>query len=180
MIAILMLLQGVSALPDPLAAGWEAKATCELLRENDEMRAFKCTFPPGVGHERHYHPPHFGYILEGGKMQITDDAGMRVQETPAGASGWSDGVARSVECRGYDDRLCDRRTENWEAAMIVSQYMLKAVLAAACIAALAVTGGCATVSSPAEAACAAGEEAVRVGPRGKGDAPRYVCRTASE
>ena len=23
------------------------------------------TLPPGVGHEMHYHPPHFGYVLPG-------------------------------------------------------------------------------------------------------------------
>lgn len=80
------------ALPDPLEAGWEGEKVCELLQETDKVRALKCTFPPGVGHERHYHAPHFGYILEGGTMRIKDANGTREQETPAGASWVSDGV----------------------------------------------------------------------------------------
>ena len=79
-------------LPDPLEAGWQGEKVCEKLLENDRVRTLRCTFPPGVGHEKHFHPPHWGYILEGGKMQITDEKGMREQETPAGASWWSDGV----------------------------------------------------------------------------------------
>ena len=68
------------------------KKVCEPLFENEEMRAARCTFPPGVGHEKHYHPPHWGYIVEGGVMQIIDKDGTREQKTPAGASWWSDGV----------------------------------------------------------------------------------------
>jgi len=88
----LLLAAEAADLPDPLAAGWEGEAVCELLRENEDVRALRCTFPPGVGHERHYHPPHFGYILESGVMRITDADGTREQETPAGATWWSDGV----------------------------------------------------------------------------------------
>lgn len=80
------------ALPTPLEAGWKGAPVCELLFENDDMRTARCTFPPGVGHDRHYHPPHFGYIIEGGVMQITDKDGTREQPTPTGATWWSDGV----------------------------------------------------------------------------------------
>ena len=80
-------------LPHALDAGWQGEKTCELLFENDQMRALRCAFAPGVGHERHYHPAHWGYIVEGGVMQITDETGTREQETPAGAAWWSDGVA---------------------------------------------------------------------------------------
>ncbi len=82
----------VDAIPYAIDAGWEGKKVCELLFENEEMRAARCTFPSGVGHERHYHPPHWGYIIEGGVMQITDKDGTREQETPSGGSWWSDGV----------------------------------------------------------------------------------------
>jgi len=92
MIVAALLLVQAPALPDPLEAGWEGEAVCERLHENAFSRALRCTFPPGVGHERHYHPPHFGYIVEGGVMRITDEAGVREQETPAGESWWSDGV----------------------------------------------------------------------------------------
>jgi len=81
------------SLPDPLEAGWEGEKVCELLRETDEMRALRCTFPPGVGHERHFHEPHFGYILEGSKMRITDADGSQTRDLNAGASWWSDGTA---------------------------------------------------------------------------------------
>lgn len=81
-----------NALPDPLEAGWNGEKVCELLQETDEMRALRCKFPPGVGHERHYHAPHFGYILQGGTMRITDANGTREQPTPDGASWWRPGV----------------------------------------------------------------------------------------
>ncbi|MEO0696551.1 MAG: cupin domain-containing protein [Pseudomonadota bacterium] len=86
-----ILLAGQS-LPHAADAGWKGEETCELLQDNDYVRAFKCTFKPGQGHERHYHNAHFGYILEGGKMEITDEGGTREQETPAGVSWWSNGV----------------------------------------------------------------------------------------
>lgn len=81
-----------AALPDPLEAGWMGEKICEVLQENEKFRALKCTFAPGKGHERHYHAPHFGYILEGGKMRITDKTGTHDIETSAGASWKSDGI----------------------------------------------------------------------------------------
>ena len=57
------------------------------------MRALRCSFPPGVGHERHVHAPHFGYVLsDGAVMQITDDNGTRTTDpSTSGTSWWSDG-----------------------------------------------------------------------------------------
>jgi len=52
-------------LPMALCAGWQGERTCELLNEDEQVRVLRCTFPPGVGHEMHYHPPHFGYVLSG-------------------------------------------------------------------------------------------------------------------
>lgn len=80
------------SLPDPLAAGWNGEKVCALLQENENIRAFKCVFPPGVGHERHYHAPHFGYVVQGGRMRITDKDGTRDIETSDGSSWKSDGV----------------------------------------------------------------------------------------
>ncbi|GEM_PF-1032247 len=79
-------------LPHAVDAGWKGEKVCEPLFENEQLRAARCAFPPGVGHERHYHNAHWGYIVEGGVMQITDKDGTREQPTPAGASWWSDGV----------------------------------------------------------------------------------------
>jgi quercetin dioxygenase-like cupin family protein len=81
-----------STLPDPLAAGWKAEPVCEVLLENDSIRTLKCTFPPGVGHERHYHRPHFGYTLAGSTMRITDVNGIREVEVLTGSSFYSKGV----------------------------------------------------------------------------------------
>ncbi len=79
-------------LPDPLAAGWQGEPVCEKLHEDTRQRILRCTFPPGVGHERHYHAPHFGYVLAGGKMRIRDDDGEREVDLSADYSWTSDGV----------------------------------------------------------------------------------------
>jgi beta-alanine degradation protein BauB len=73
-------------LPDALAAGWKGQATCEKLEEYEQVRILRCTFPPGVGHERHTHARgDFGYVLSGGKMQVTDAKGTQVVEDKVGA-----------------------------------------------------------------------------------------------
>lgn len=82
-----------SELPDPLAAGWKGVPVCERLHEDSNQRVLRCTFGPGVGHERHYHAPHFGYAISGGRMRITDDSGTREVDLPSGSSFSSDGVA---------------------------------------------------------------------------------------
>lgn len=73
-------------LPDPLEAGWQGRKVCEVLEENAHLRVLKCTFPPGVGHEKHHHDRHFGYTLAGGKFIITDTTGTREVEIPTGYS----------------------------------------------------------------------------------------------
>ena len=80
-------------LPDPLAAGWNGAPVCELLHEDSKQRVLRCTFPPGVGHERHFHRPHFGYTIVGGRMRITDASGVREVDAVTGSSFSSDGVA---------------------------------------------------------------------------------------
>jgi quercetin dioxygenase-like cupin family protein len=80
-------------LPDPLAAGWRGAPVCERLREDEALRVLRCSFAPGVGHERHFHARHFGYALSGGRMRITDERGTREVEIAAGSSFASDGVA---------------------------------------------------------------------------------------
>ncbi|MBT8471069.1 MAG: cupin domain-containing protein [Marinicaulis sp.] len=79
-------------LPDPLEAGWEGEPVCEILQETEDLRALRCTFPPGVGHEKHFHGPHFGYIVEGGVMEIKDRTGKKTRTLKSGASWQSDGV----------------------------------------------------------------------------------------
>ncbi len=71
-------------LPDPLEAGWNNKVVCEVLEDNDKVRTLKCTFPPGVGHERHYHKSHYGYTLSGSTFRIKDTTGTREVTIPTG------------------------------------------------------------------------------------------------
>lgn len=78
-------------LPDPLAAGWNGEKVCELLHEDADQRALRCTFPPEVGHERHFHDKNFGYVLAGGRMRITDVSGTRDVDLVAGSSFASNG-----------------------------------------------------------------------------------------
>ncbi|MFK7833063.1 MAG: cupin domain-containing protein [Winogradskyella sp.] len=73
-------------LPDPLEAGWNGEAVCEVIEDNENLRVLKCTFAPNVGHEKHYHNPHFGYTLAGGKFRITDTTGTREVDVPTGYS----------------------------------------------------------------------------------------------
>ena len=75
-------------LPDPLEAGWEGKKVCEVLNETKKQRILKCTFPPNVGHQKHYHQPHFGYTLAGSTFQITDAKGTRTIPVTTGVT-WS-------------------------------------------------------------------------------------------
>lgn len=70
-----------------LCAGWQGERVCELLQEDTQVRVLRCTFPPGVGHEVHYHPPHFGYVLEGDStMRITTVQGVVDRPVRAGTS----------------------------------------------------------------------------------------------
>lgn len=73
-------------LPGPLEAGWQGERVCEVLHEDEAQRVLHCTFPPGVGHEKHQHLKHFGYALSGGTMRITDDKGTREVGLPTGSS----------------------------------------------------------------------------------------------
>jgi hypothetical protein len=80
-------------LPDPLAAGWGGRPVCEQLHDDARHRVLRCTFPPGVGHERHYHDAHFGYAIAGGRMRLTDAEGTREVDPATGSSYVSEGVA---------------------------------------------------------------------------------------
>lgn len=79
-------------LPDPLQAGWKNASVCELLEDNKKVRVLKCIFPPGVGHERHYHKAHFGYTLSGSTFRIKDTTGTREVEVPTGADFYNEGI----------------------------------------------------------------------------------------
>ncbi|MDZ4730403.1 MAG: amidohydrolase family protein [Xanthomonadales bacterium] len=77
-----------AGLPHAFDAGWKGMQTCQLLYETATVRVGQCIFPPGVGHEKHYHNAHFGYVLEGSTMLIHDSFGERTAITEAGTT-WS-------------------------------------------------------------------------------------------
>lgn len=93
MLVLLTACQPTPLLPDPLTAGWRGARVCEKLHENRYQRVLRCTFPPGVGHERHYHRPHTGYVIQGGRMRITDADGEREVAPVTGATFTSEGIA---------------------------------------------------------------------------------------
>jgi len=92
-ILLLTACAGQPSLPDPLAAGWQGSPVCEKLHEDADQRILRCSFPPGVGHERHFHPRHFGYAISGGRMRITDANGTRDVDLATGSSFSSTGVS---------------------------------------------------------------------------------------
>lgn len=81
-----------NGLPDPLQAGWNNESVCQVIEENETVRVLKCTFPPGVGHERHYHNPHFGYTLAGSTFRMKDTTGIREVEVLTGTDFYSEGT----------------------------------------------------------------------------------------
>jgi len=89
---ILISCKNKNNLPDPLKAGWKGRSVCEVLENNKELRVLKCTFKPGVGHEKHYHNPHFGYTISGSKFRITDIKGTREVDVPTGYSFSKDSI----------------------------------------------------------------------------------------
>ncbi len=94
-ILLLSLLYGCKTenkLPDPLEAGWNNQAVCEVLEDKPHLRVLRCTFPPGIGHEKHYHDPHFGFTLAGSKFRITDDKGTKEVDVPTGTTFSKDSV----------------------------------------------------------------------------------------
>lgn len=91
-LAVLVACTVRSTLPDPLRAGWNGAPVCEKLHEDSDQRILRCTFPPGVGHERHFHNRHFGYAIAGGRMKITDSNGSREVDLATGISFTSEGV----------------------------------------------------------------------------------------
>lgn len=79
-------------LPDPLQAGWNNTAVCEVMVDNEEMRVLKCTFAPGVGHDKHYHSSHYAYAISGSRFRIEDENGVREVDFPTGSNYYSEGV----------------------------------------------------------------------------------------
>lgn len=81
-----------SDLPDPLEAGWKGHKVCEVIEDNNQARILKCTFPPGVGHEKHRHQRHFGYTLAGSTFKMIEENGTRELVVPTGYHYYKGGI----------------------------------------------------------------------------------------
>lgn len=91
-VIVLVSCKNEKTLPDPLEAGWNNKAVCEVVEENEKLRVLQCSFAPGVGHEKHYHPAHFGYTIQGSTFKIKDTNGIREVKVPTGSSFYNDEI----------------------------------------------------------------------------------------
>ncbi len=87
-----MACENKTTLPDPLQAGWENQAVCKVVEDNPKIRVLKCTFPPGIGHERHYHASHFGYTIQGSTFRITDTTGIREVNVLTDTNFYNEGI----------------------------------------------------------------------------------------
>ena len=81
--------------PHPDAAGWQGETVREALHEDAELQIFRCAFPPGVSHKRHFHPRHFGYAVSRGQMRITSDSGTCEVTLKTGSYFFSGGIVWS-------------------------------------------------------------------------------------
>jgi quercetin dioxygenase-like cupin family protein len=97
-----LMAEETEGLPHAFDAGWHGLKTCELLYETAEVRVGQCEFPPGIGHEKHYHNPHFGYTLEGATLEVTDQDGVREAEMQTGMT-WSTDVITVHEAMNVGD-----------------------------------------------------------------------------
>ena len=70
--------------PDALSVEWQGRRPCEKLYEDAEIRAMRCTVPPGAAHVRHSHPGHLVYTVSGGKAKVQDDKGTREGQPQTG------------------------------------------------------------------------------------------------
>lgn len=71
---------------DTIEAGWKGEPVCVVLQEDENIRMITCTYPPGVGQDRHYHPSYMGYVLQGGTLKSTSASGTRESTSVAGRS----------------------------------------------------------------------------------------------
>jgi len=142
-------LRDTAVASDPLAAGWKGVPVCEKLHEDSDHRILRCSFPPGIGHERHFHDRHFGYALAGGRMRINDANGTREVDLATGSSFLKcrSRLARGAERRRYHGRVPDRRAE--VTTNPVSRVRVSATRELATGVGLAVLlAGCSTTSPP--------------------------------
>lgn len=93
----------IAPLPMAACAGWEGQRVCETLHEDGMIRVLRCTFAPNVGHEPHYHPPHFGYTLDGGTARTRAEGADDVTRPVASDGTWAMDVEHRHEALNVGD-----------------------------------------------------------------------------
>jgi quercetin dioxygenase-like cupin family protein len=84
-IALIASLGATIVAQDPIKV---APKMYKVLFENDRVRVMEVTFKPGEEIVPHSHPDHYVYVVQGGKLQITNDAGKTDAELKAGDVMW--------------------------------------------------------------------------------------------
>ena len=92
LIMILLACKKSEKIPDPLEAGWNNQAVCELVKKNEKLRVLKCTFKSGECQNKHYHDTHFGYALSGSTFRIKDKNDVREIKLATGSHFDNEGV----------------------------------------------------------------------------------------
>ncbi len=70
----------------------------KVILENESVRVYEVTSPPGKTLEMHSHPSHIVYFIGPGKAKFTDkDGKVTERETKAGQAIWSEPVTHKVE-----------------------------------------------------------------------------------
>lgn len=83
---------------DPLAVGGDVY---KKVFENDKVRVMEVTFAPGAKIGMHTHPDHFAYVITGGKLRITNDAGKTMDaDLAVGQVMWIDAESHKAENPG--------------------------------------------------------------------------------
>ncbi len=73
----------------------------KLLFENDRVRVYEVTSPPGNTLEMHSHPAHLVYFLNSSKVKFTDaDGKVAESEGKAGEVRWVEPVTHKVQNTG--------------------------------------------------------------------------------
>lgn len=87
----LLLACAAAAAQDPAAVG---TGIYKCTMENEHARVCEVTFAPGAKMPSHSHPAHIVYVVEPGKLRITDDATGKSEDHDfkAGQTVWMDSV----------------------------------------------------------------------------------------
>jgi|SRR5687768_15719996 beta-alanine degradation protein BauB len=83
---------------DPTAV---APGLYKKVFENDQVRVLEVSVKPGEKIATHSHPAHVAYVVEGGKLKITDSTGKPMEaDAKPGDVFWFDPVTHSAENTG--------------------------------------------------------------------------------